>query len=111
MPACTLGPASRLPHSWHSGSDAPGSNPVQRPSAVTLICLVAVASIAHSSHLPCVTCPGGRITGDIRINGHPQRPETFMRVMGYVEQTDVHMVSSTISCIVCCPCALLWFPA
>lgn len=38
-------------------------------------------------------CAGGKITGDVRINGHPQRPETFMRVMGYVEQTDVHMVS------------------
>ena len=110
--ACTRGTASCQPHSWHSSSDAPGSDPLQRPSAVALIkCLLAVASIAHFPDLRCSTCAGGRITGDIRINGHPQRPETFMRVMGYVEQTDVHMVSSILSCIVCRPYALLSFPA
>lgn len=30
---------------------------------------------------------GGRIEGDIRINGHPKVQATFARVSGYVEQT------------------------
>ena len=30
---------------------------------------------------------GGRITGDVMINGHPQKADSFARVSGYVEQT------------------------
>jgi hypothetical protein len=33
---------------------------------------------------------GGRITGDILLNGYPKVQATFARVMGYVEQTDIH---------------------
>jgi hypothetical protein len=29
---------------------------------------------------------GGLITGDVKINGFPQNPATFMRVMGYGER-------------------------
>jgi hypothetical protein len=29
---------------------------------------------------------GGLITGDVRVSGFPQKADTFMRVMGYVEQ-------------------------
>jgi len=32
----------------------------------------------------------GRITGDIRVGGFPKEQHTFARVMGYVEQTDIH---------------------
>ena len=36
---------------------------------------------------------GGIIEGDIRINGHPKTQDTFARVSGYCEQTDVHVSS------------------
>ncbi|KAK9812481.1 hypothetical protein WJX73_003351 [Symbiochloris irregularis] len=39
----------------------------------------------------------GRITGDIRINGHPKVQETFARVSGYVEQTDIHDPFTTVA--------------
>ena len=32
---------------------------------------------------------GGRIQGDVRLNGHPKVQDTFARVSGYVEQTGV----------------------
>ena len=32
----------------------------------------------------------GAITGDIRVGGFPKEQHTFARVMGYVEQTDIH---------------------
>ena len=32
----------------------------------------------------------GCITGDISVNGHPKVQATWSRVMGYVEQMDVH---------------------
>ena len=34
---------------------------------------------------------GGVIEGDVRINGHPKQQETFSRVSGYCEQSDVHV--------------------
>ncbi|KAL6781025.1 hypothetical protein ACKKBG_A09460 [Auxenochlorella protothecoides x Auxenochlorella symbiontica] len=38
----------------------------------------------------------GVITGDIRVNGHPKQDRTFARVMGYVEQTDIHIPQATV---------------
>ena len=32
----------------------------------------------------------GEITGDILVNGHPKDQKTWSRVVGYVEQTDIH---------------------
>ena len=32
----------------------------------------------------------GTITGDVRVSGHPKVQETFARIMGYVEQYDIH---------------------
>jgi hypothetical protein len=40
-----------------------------------------------------VTVPylaGGKITGDVRVDGHPKQAATFARVCGYVEQNDIH---------------------
>ena len=42
------------------------------------------------------TTAGGVIEGDVRINGHPKVQETFTRVSGYVEQTDVHNTYTTV---------------
>ena len=32
----------------------------------------------------------GTVEGDILVNGHPKDQRTWSRVMGYVEQTDIH---------------------
>ncbi len=32
----------------------------------------------------------GKIEGDVQVSGHPKVQATFARVMGYVEQTDIH---------------------
>ena len=39
---------------------------------------------------------GGRIKGDVRINGHPKDQESFARVSGYVEQFDTHSAAATV---------------
>ncbi|GLE02686.1 hypothetical protein PINS_up011541 [Pythium insidiosum] len=39
---------------------------------------------------------GGRITGDILVNGEPKNPMTFSRIAGYVEQMDIHSGGATI---------------
>lgn len=38
----------------------------------------------------------GEITGDISVNGHPKVQATWSRVMGYVEQMDIHTPAQTI---------------
>jgi len=38
----------------------------------------------------------GCIIGEIQVNGFPKEQRTFSRVMGYVEQTDVHSPHSTV---------------
>ena len=35
-------------------------------------------------------CAAGKITGDVRVSGYPKVQETFARVIGYVEQSDIH---------------------
>ncbi len=37
-----------------------------------------------------VHCAAGKITGDVRVLGYPKVQETFARVIGYVEQNDIH---------------------
>ncbi|KAK8562189.1 hypothetical protein V6N12_049236 [Hibiscus sabdariffa] len=39
---------------------------------------------------------GGYIEGDIRISGFPKKQETFARVSGYCEQTDIHSSQITV---------------
>ena len=51
----------------------------------------------NSPHRLLVLLAGGIIEGDIRINGHAKAQETFARVSGYCEQTDVH-----VSCFAGC---------
>ena len=44
----------------------------------------------------------GKVVGDVRVSGYPKVQETFARVIGYVEQSDIHSahVSTQASC--CC---------
>lgn len=39
---------------------------------------------------------GGIIEGSIHISGYPKRQETFARISGYCEQTDIHSPGLTI---------------
>lgn len=47
---------------------------------------------------------GGRIAGEVRINGYPQEQKTWARVSGYVEQSDIHSPQATVE-------EALWFSA
>lgn len=38
----------------------------------------------------------GTIAGDIRIGGFPKTQETFARISGYCEQTDIHSPQITV---------------
>lgn len=44
----------------------------------------------------CCLSAGGRIEGDVRINGHPKEQNSFARVSGYVEQFDTHSAAATV---------------
>lgn len=39
---------------------------------------------------------GGYIEGSIMISGHPKKQETFARISGYCEQTDIHSPHVTV---------------
>ncbi|KAG2268363.1 hypothetical protein Bca52824_062918 [Brassica carinata] len=39
---------------------------------------------------------GGYIEGDIRVSGFPKKQETFARISGYCEQTDIHSPQITV---------------
>ncbi|CAI8614404.1 unnamed protein product [Vicia faba] len=39
---------------------------------------------------------GGYISGDIRISGYPKKQETFARISGYCEQSDIHSPHVTV---------------
>ncbi|KAH9117950.1 hypothetical protein AeMF1_008680, partial [Aphanomyces euteiches] len=47
---------------------------------------------------------GGRIVGEIIINGEPKNPVNFSRITAYCEQMDIHSEMSTIG-------EALWFSA
>lgn len=38
----------------------------------------------------------GTITGDVFVNGRPQEKTTFSRIIGYVEQMDIHSPNATV---------------
>lgn len=38
----------------------------------------------------------GKIVGDVRVSGFPKVQETFARIMGYVEQNDIHSPNITV---------------
>ena len=52
--------------------------------------------IRHSLERQPLPYAGGRIEGDVRINGHPKEQSSFARVSGYVEQFDTHSAAATV---------------
>ena len=57
------------------------------PDARTISEHVQAADWAHKLSMRAV---GGKVVGDMTVGGFPKNQETFARVSGYVEQTDVH---------------------
>ena len=45
-------------------------------------------------HLVCLS--GGRTTGEQKLNGRTKSKATLARVMGYVEQNDIHTPALTV---------------
>ena len=46
-----------------------------------LPCLLVVGGWCEAGSA-CVACTGGKITGDVRVDGHPKRAATFARICG-----------------------------
>ncbi|EFN53324.1 hypothetical protein CHLNCDRAFT_58610 [Chlorella variabilis] len=67
-----------------------------RPGVLTA--LMGSSGAGKSTLMDCLGLrkTGGKITGDIRVNGFPQQPATFNRVMGYAEQFDIHVAEATV---------------
>ena len=47
-----------------------------------------------TTNLSCMT--GGKTTGEQKLNGKPKTKATLARVMGYVEQNDIHTPALTV---------------
>ena len=51
-------------------------------------------------YMPCLDVdlefawPGGRIEGEVLVNGHPQEAATFARISGYVCTFSLHIFQS-----------------
>ncbi|KAL3141609.1 hypothetical protein ABBQ32_004850 [Trebouxia sp. C0010 RCD-2024] len=67
-----------------------------RPKVLT--CLMGVTGAGKTTLMDVLAGrkTGGRITGEVRINGHPKEQESFARVSGYVEQYDTHSAAATV---------------
>ncbi|KAL0051690.1 hypothetical protein WJX82_000289 [Trebouxia sp. C0006] len=67
-----------------------------RPKVLT--CLMGVTGAGKTTLMDVLAGrkTGGRIEGDVRINGHPKEQDSFARVSGYVEQFDTHSAAATV---------------
>ncbi|KAK9826285.1 hypothetical protein WJX74_005739 [Apatococcus lobatus] len=63
-----------------------------------LSCLMGVSGAGKTTLMDVLACrkTGGRIEGEVLVNGHPQEAATFARISGYVEQFDVHSPQTTV---------------
>ncbi|KAL2940233.1 ABC transporter G family member 42 [Bienertia sinuspersici] len=67
-----------------------------RPGVLTALMGVSGAGKTTLMDVLAGRKTGGYIEGDIRISGFPKRQETFARVSGYCEQTDIHSPQVTV---------------
>ncbi|BAT98474.1 hypothetical protein LR48_Vigan406s020300 [Vigna angularis] len=67
-----------------------------RPGVLTALMGVSGAGKTTLMDVLAGRKTGGYIEGDIRISGFPKNQETFARVAGYCEQTDIHSPQVTI---------------
>ncbi|KAJ9566593.1 hypothetical protein OSB04_002559 [Centaurea solstitialis] len=67
-----------------------------RPGVLTALMGVSGAGKTTLMDVLAGRKTGGLIEGDIRISGFPKKQETFARVSGYCEQTDIHSPQVTV---------------
>lgn len=67
-----------------------------RPGVLTALMGVSGAGKTTLMDVLAGRKTGGYIEGDIRISGYPKRQETFARISGYCEQTDIHSPQVTV---------------
>jgi ABC-type multidrug transport system ATPase subunit len=67
-----------------------------RPGILT--CLMGITGAGKTTLLDVLAGrkTGGYIEGTIRVAGYPKKQETFSRIAGYCEQTDIHSPNLTV---------------
>lgn len=68
-----------------------------RPGVLTALMGVSGAGKTTLMDVLAGRKTGGYIEGRITISGYPKKQETFARIAGYCEQTDIHSPHVTVS--------------